>query len=137
MARVQFEIGAQADLLTPVEHTQITTKLLYGLEAEKLRGIKFMSLPQLQGTANTWFAGGWVRVPHQHEQAIASGLDTGNSRRDAHLQARDFLDADNYPEIRFRSTKVERGKDRDDDVTIHARIVTDGADNHSMTRAVR
>ena len=43
----------------------------------------------------------------------ASSLDTGNKRRDAHLQSRDFLDADNYPEIRFRSTKVSRGKDRD------------------------
>ena len=43
----------------------------------------------------------------------AAGIDTGNKRRDAHLQSRDFLDADNYPEIRFRSTKVTRGKDRD------------------------
>jgi predicted NAD/FAD-binding protein/CRP-like cAMP-binding protein len=32
----------------------------------------------LQGTANTWFAGGWLRVPHVHEQALASGLDVGH-----------------------------------------------------------
>ncbi len=35
-------------------------------------------LAQLQGTANTWFAGGWLRVPHVHEQALASGLDVGH-----------------------------------------------------------
>jgi polyisoprenoid-binding protein YceI len=43
----------------------------------------------------------------------ASSIDTGNKRRDAHLQTRDFLDTDRFPEIRFRSTKIERGKDRD------------------------
>jgi predicted NAD/FAD-binding protein/CRP-like cAMP-binding protein len=35
-------------------------------------------LSQLQGAANTWFAGGWLRVPHVHEQALASGLEVGN-----------------------------------------------------------
>jgi len=35
-------------------------------------------LSELQGTANTWFAGSWLRVPHVHEQALASGLDVGN-----------------------------------------------------------
>ena len=34
-------------------------------------------LSDLQGTGNTWFAGGWLRVPHVHEQALASGLDVG------------------------------------------------------------
>jgi len=40
-------------------------------------------------------------------------VNTGNKRRDAHLRAADFLDADRYPEIRFQSTKVEPGTDRD------------------------
>jgi polyisoprenoid-binding protein YceI len=43
----------------------------------------------------------------------ASSIDTGNKRRDAHLQSRDFLDTNRFPDIRFRSTKIERGKDRD------------------------
>lgn len=43
----------------------------------------------------------------------AASIDTGNKRRDAHLQSRDFLDMDRFPDIRFRSTKIERGKDRD------------------------
>jgi uncharacterized protein len=35
-------------------------------------------LAELQGTGNTWFAGGWTRVPHVHEQALASGIDIGH-----------------------------------------------------------
>jgi polyisoprenoid-binding protein YceI len=43
----------------------------------------------------------------------ARSIDTGNKRRDAHLQSADFLDADNFPEIEFTSTRVARGRDRD------------------------
>ena len=43
----------------------------------------------------------------------AASIDTGNRRRDAHLQAADFFDADKFPDIEFRSTRVARGKDRD------------------------
>ncbi|HWU88923.1 MAG TPA: FAD-dependent oxidoreductase, partial [Kofleriaceae bacterium] len=35
-------------------------------------------LAQLQGTGNTWFAGGWIRVPHIHEQALSTGLEVGH-----------------------------------------------------------
>jgi predicted NAD/FAD-binding protein/CRP-like cAMP-binding protein len=34
-------------------------------------------ITELQGEANTWFAGGWLRVPHVHEQALATGLEVG------------------------------------------------------------
>ena len=43
----------------------------------------------------------------------AASINTGSKRRDAHLRAADFLDVDRYPEIRFQSTKVEPGTDRD------------------------
>jgi polyisoprenoid-binding protein YceI len=43
----------------------------------------------------------------------ARSIDTGNRRRDAHLQSADFLDADKFPDIEFRSTRVARGRDRD------------------------
>ena len=43
----------------------------------------------------------------------ASSIDTGNKRRDAHLQAPDFFDAEKFPDIEFQSSRVERGKDRD------------------------
>ena len=43
----------------------------------------------------------------------SSTINTGNKRRDAHLRGPKYLDADRYPEIRFESTKVEPGTDRD------------------------
>ena len=43
----------------------------------------------------------------------ASSIDTGNKRRDTHLQSADFFDVEKFPDIEFRSTRVERGKDRD------------------------
>ena len=42
-----------------------------------------------------------------------ASIDTGNKRRDAHLRAADFLDVIRYPQIRFESTQVEPGSDRD------------------------
>jgi len=36
-----------------------------------------------------------------------SSLHTDNEQRDAHLLSTDFLEADNHPEIRFRSTAIE------------------------------
>jgi polyisoprenoid-binding protein YceI len=40
----------------------------------------------------------------------AASLSTGVDPRDAHLRSADFLDADNYPFIDFRSTAVEHVK---------------------------
>lgn len=37
----------------------------------------------------------------------ASSLDTGAEDRDRHLRSADFLDVENHPTIRFRSTRVE------------------------------
>jgi polyisoprenoid-binding protein YceI len=70
----------------------------------------------------------------------ASSIDTGNKRRDAHLQSRDFLDTDRFPDIRFRSTKVERGKDRDSidlegDLTINDKTKTIALAVNEMDRS--
>jgi polyisoprenoid-binding protein YceI len=37
----------------------------------------------------------------------AGTIDTRNDQRDAHLRSADFLDADNFPTITFRSTRVD------------------------------
>jgi polyisoprenoid-binding protein YceI len=38
----------------------------------------------------------------------ASSIDTRNADRDNHLRSNDFFDMENYPEIRFASTGVEK-----------------------------
>ena len=43
----------------------------------------------------------------------AASIDSGAERRDAYLRSARFLDAERYPQIRFQSTKIEPGRDRD------------------------
>lgn len=38
----------------------------------------------------------------------AASVNTGNDKRDAHLRTDDWFDAERYPEITFRSTRIER-----------------------------
>ena len=40
-----------------------------------------------------------------------SSIDTGAPQRDAHLRGPDFFDAEMFPAIRFRSTRIEKGED--------------------------
>jgi polyisoprenoid-binding protein YceI len=37
-----------------------------------------------------------------------ASLTTGDAKRDGHLHSPDFLDVEKYPEMRFRSTRVEQ-----------------------------
>ena len=38
----------------------------------------------------------------------ASSIDTGTPQRDAHLRATDFFDVETFPELRFRSKRIEK-----------------------------
>lgn len=40
-----------------------------------------------------------------------SGVDTRNEKRDGHLQSADFFDAENHPNITFKSTKFRKDGD--------------------------
>jgi polyisoprenoid-binding protein YceI len=43
----------------------------------------------------------------------ASSIDTGTAQRDDHLRSADFFDVERFPELRFRSTRIEKlGGDR-------------------------
>jgi polyisoprenoid-binding protein YceI len=46
---------------------------------------------------------------HVEVEIKVSSLDSGNADRDTHLSSPDFFDAERYPTITFRSTKVEAG----------------------------
>lgn len=54
-----------------------------------------------------------IRLSSVEATIKAASIETGSRGRDAHLRSTDFLEADRYPDIRFQSTKVERGRDRD------------------------
>jgi polyisoprenoid-binding protein YceI len=47
----------------------------------------------------------------------ADTIDTRDEQRDGHLKGADFLDVENYPELTFRSTKVEQVKNENFRVT--------------------
>ena len=41
----------------------------------------------------------------------AASIDTGTAQRDTHLRSPDFFDVEKFPQLRFRSTKVEDAGD--------------------------
>ena len=54
-----------------------------------------------------------AQVPEESSVEVtigAASVDSADSRRDEHLRSADFLDAERYPSITFRSTKVEQGR---------------------------
>jgi polyisoprenoid-binding protein YceI len=52
-----------------------------------------------------------------------ASINTGDPQRDGHLKSADFFDAEKYPQITFKSTKVERNGEAEyrvtGDLTLH------------------
>lgn len=48
-------------------------------------------------------------------ELVADSIDTRSEQRDGHLRSADFLDVENNPVVRFRSTRVEGKPVRDGD----------------------
>jgi len=43
--------------------------------------------------------------------SVEPSIDTRTEQRDQHLRSADFLDAENFPTVTFKSTKIEGPKD--------------------------
>jgi polyisoprenoid-binding protein YceI len=72
----------------------------------------------------------------------AATVDTGMEARDSHLRSADFLDAETFPTLEFRSTGIERAGDRfriTGDLTIHGvtRPVTLEAEFLGIVRSMK
>lgn len=68
---------------------------------------------KVRGSFNEFDGSGYFDVEepaksHLELTITAASIDTRNADRDAHLKSNDFLSMDEYPEITFVSTKVER-----------------------------
>jgi polyisoprenoid-binding protein YceI len=74
--------------------------------------VRHMVFAKVRGHFKTWTAA--VTYDPQnptkstvHVEIDASSIDTREAQRDGHLRSPDFLDAEHYPQIIFKSTRVE------------------------------
>lgn len=91
--------------------------------------VKHMMISNVKGTF-TGLSGVLVSQDHTDltkasvEASIpVATLNTGDPQRDGHLKSADFLDADTFPTMTFKSNQVERGHDEGfkvtGDLTLH------------------
>jgi polyisoprenoid-binding protein YceI len=59
--------------------------------------------------------------------AEMASISTNNEQRDAHLRTSDFFEIENYPELKFESTKVK--KTGDDTFTLYGELTLKGVTN--------
>jgi polyisoprenoid-binding protein YceI len=74
--------------------------------------IRHMVVAKVRGRFGSWT--GSVKLDEQDltrseldVQIDASSIDTGNAQRDTHLRSADFLDVEQFPALRFQSTRLE------------------------------
>ena len=77
--------------------------------------IKHMGLAMIRGRfdefAGTITAGGTPEKSSVQVTIKTASIDTDIAARDEHLRKPDFFDAEKYPEITFRSARVEKARD--------------------------
>jgi polyisoprenoid-binding protein YceI len=76
--------------------------------------VRHMVISKVRGAFERWQ--GVIDFDEQNPAASkvsvtieAGSIDTREAKRDAHLRSADFFDVEQYPEIRFDSTRVEKG----------------------------
>jgi polyisoprenoid-binding protein YceI len=78
---------------------------------------RYAMLSNVRGRFNTFSGavtvGERLEDTHVEVEIDATSIDTHNETRDGHLRSEDFLFVERHPVIRFGSTRVEPGDDRD------------------------
>jgi polyisoprenoid-binding protein YceI len=81
--------------------------------------VKHMAISTVRGRFTSGAEGSIEYDPQAPDRAHvelrikAASIDTGDAKRDGHLRSSDFLDAEKYPVITFKSTKIERKGNND------------------------
>ena len=96
--------------------------------------VRHMVISRVRGRFTDW--SGSIRMDEADPGASSvevtirsASIDTHEPQRDGHLRSADFLDAERYPEIVFRSTKVETSG-------MQGLRITGDLTLHGVTRAV-
>jgi polyisoprenoid-binding protein YceI len=81
--------------------------------SEALFSVKHMMFATVRGHFNV--LSGKLNIDEEHPENSwveahidATSVDTRDERRDAHLRSPDFFDAEHFPTLTFKSTKVEK-----------------------------
>ncbi|MES2462903.1 MAG: YceI family protein [Armatimonadota bacterium] len=77
--------------------------------------IKHLAVSKVRGHFNDFDGTVIVNGPQPEKSSVnftikTASIDTANAQRDGHLKAPDFFDAEKYPEITFKSTKIAKTK---------------------------
>jgi polyisoprenoid-binding protein YceI len=104
MTTTSSAIDVSGDYVLDVAHTQLGFVARHAM-VTKVRG----RFREFEGRAH-------LDADHPERSTAsvvieATSIDTGNADRDAHLRSNDFLDMEQYPQITFDSTAVEKVDD--------------------------
>ncbi len=93
-------VSAQAATYTvDVDHTSVSFKVKHLFSKAQGRFNKFQGTVNYEpGKPETWKTSGSIDV---------ASIDTNVPERDKHLRSADFFDAEKYPAIEFKSTRVK------------------------------
>ena len=113
--------------------------------------VRHMMISTVRGTFAKFDADVQLELANLSQAAVTarihtSSVDTGDEKRDGHLRSADFLDADKYPTIEFKSTRVSQQdssltvdgllkiKDQEHPITLLGEMVGPGKDPWGNTK---
>jgi polyisoprenoid-binding protein YceI len=102
--------------MTTSTATKTSTWTIDAAHSDAEFSLKHMMISTVKGRFRT--VAGQIRLDEEQPEASsvtatieAASVDTGVEMRDNHLRSADFFDAETYPQLAFRSTRVERVDD--------------------------